>query len=321
MDERVIKYYQNELDNTEKAELLREAESDPLLRKEMMDVQNVLSLTDLDASQTDLEAGQKSYQSFINKRHQQKARMISMSILRYAAIFIIGVIGTCIFFDKVLNSDDNSMAQTLTVPDGQRAHIVLPDGSSVWVNAHSELKYPSSFSKERKVELSGEAYFDVVKDKKHPFIVTTTNGHNVKVLGTSFNVFAYPGEPLTISLMRGKVGVYKSGDEDNLAILLPNQQLIEKDGNYVINSIEENPIMWKDGIYSFSKQRMKNIVKKLELYYDVKIIVKDPAIENLEVSCKFRQRDGVMEILRLIQKVHHFNIEKNEDKNEIILYQ
>ena len=89
----------------------------------------------------------------------------------------------------------------------------------------------------------------------------------------------------------------------------------------IFYDIEENPIMWKDGIYSFSKQRMKNIVKKLELYYDVKIIVKDPAIENLEVSCKFRQRDGVMEILRLIQKVHHFNIEKNEDKNEIILYQ
>lgn len=320
MDERVIKYYQKELNNTEQIKLLGEAESDSQLRKDMMDIQNILSLTDLEASLTDFDAGNKGYQHFLSIRRKQRASIISLTILRYAAVFLIGIFSTWFIYSQLQSSAESSIAQVLTVPDGQRAHIVLPDGSTVWVNAHSKLRYLSSFNKERKVELSGEAYFDVVKDERHPFIVTTNGRQNIKVLGTSFNVFAYPDEPLTVSLLRGKVEVSELKDEKDLAVLLPNQQLTEKDGRYVISAIEEDPIMWKDGIYLFSKQRMKTIIKKLELYYDVHITVKDAAIENLEVSCKFRQRDGVMEILRLIQKVHPFKIEKNDETNEITLY-
>ena len=321
MDERIIKYYENELDDTERMELLCEAEENPDLRKEMTDFQNVKALTLLHASLKDEEAGCQSYQLFMNNRRRQQHKIIRLQILRYAAVFLFGILSTWLVYSTLLDSSSNTIAQTLTVPDGQRAHIILPDGSSVWVNAHSTLCYPSTFSKERKVELSGEALFDIVKDDKHPFIVTANDKHNIKVMGTLFNVFAYPQEPLSVSLLRGKVGVYKADDENNITILHPNQKLTETDKGYTVSTIEENPILWKDGIYSFNKQRMGSIIKKLELYYDVRITMKDPTIADLEVSCKFRQRDGVMEILRLIQKVHPFNIQKDEEKNEIILYQ
>jgi len=321
MDERIIKYYENELSETERMELLCDAENDPDLRKEMTDYQNVRALTHLHESLKDEDAGNQSYQLFMGNRRRQQHKIVRLQILRYAAVFLFGILSTWIAYSILQPSSSNTIAQTLTVPDGQRAHIILPDGSSVWVNAHSTLHYPSAFGKERKVELSGEALFDIVKDDKHPFIVTTPNKHNIKVMGTYFNVFAYPKEPLSVSLLRGKVGVYQSDDEGHVTILLPNQKLTETAKGYVVSAIEENPILWKDGIYSFNKQRMGTIIKKLELYYDVKIIVKNPAISDLEISCKFRQRDGVMEILRLMQKVHPFQIKKDDEKNEIMLYQ
>ena len=287
----------------------------------MTDYQNVRALTHLHESLKDEDAGNQSYQLFMGNRRRQQHKIVRLQILRYAAVFLFGILSTWIAYSLLQPSSSNTIAQTLTVPDGQRAHIILPDGSSVWVNAHSTLHYPSAFGKERKVELSGEALFDIVKDDKHPFIVTTPNKHNVKVMGTYFNVFAYPKEPLSVSLLRGKVGVYQSDNESQVTILLPNQKLTETANGYVVSAIEENPILWKDGIYSFNKQRMGSIIKKLELYYDVKIIVKNPAISDLEISCKFRQRDGVMEILRLMQKVHPFQIQKDDEKNEIMLYQ
>jgi len=82
---------------------------------------------------------------------------------------------------------------------------------------------------------------------------------------------------------------------------------------------DKDKLLWKDGIYSFKKERMSAIIKKLELYYDVEIIVKDTAIYNYEYTGKFRQRDGVAEILRIIQKIHQFKIYQNEELNRITL--
>lgn len=85
-----------------------------------------------------------------------------------------------------------------------------------------------------------------------------------------------------------------------------------------MGSITKDPIIWKDGLYAFDKQKLKDILKKLELYYDVKIIVKDTSILEYEYTGKFRQRDGVMEVLRIIQKIHPFKIKQKENTNELL---
>ena len=96
--------------------------------------------------------------------------------------------------------------------------------------------------------------------------------------------------------------------------------MTENNGRFLISPIDKKPIIWKEGLYAFDKQKLKDILKKLELYYDEKIFVKDVSILEYEYTGKFRQRDGVMEVLRIIQKIHPFKIEQKADTNEIFLY-
>ena len=209
--------------------------------------------------------------------------------------------------------------QELVVPPGQRAELTLPDGTKVWLNAGSKLSYPSFFEKERKVFLSGEGFFDVAKNEKVPFIVSTGT-IDVKALGTQFNVFCYLGSDYTgVYLQQGSVKAYFPSLESEGVVLSPEQYLVQKGKRLELSTKDPDELLWRQGIYTFKRQKLGSIIKKLELYYDVKIIVKDPEILNYEYVGKFRQRDGVQEILRLIQRIHKFNIKKDDELNQIVL--
>ena len=211
--------------------------------------------------------------------------------------------------------------QEFFVPAGQRARLKLPDGTFVWLNAGSTLTYPSVFGKERKVYLQGEGFFDVAKNQDSPFIVSA-GSLNIRALGTQFNVFCYPNvEMISTSLIEGAVKVYRPEDEVNGIVLEPNQQLIYNQKSFQMFRMQnKDDLLWKEGIYNFKSERLEEILKKLELYYDVKIIVKSPEILSYRYTGKFRQRDGVAEILRIIQKIHHFKISENEERSIITLY-
>ena len=144
----------------------------------------------------------------------------------------------------------------------------------------------------------------------------------VRVLGTQFNVFCYPDAGLiSTSLIEGSVKVYHPEDEANGVVLKPNQQLVyDRQSFQTIQMKNEDDLLWKDGIYNFKSERLESILKKLELYYDVKIVVKSPEILSYRYTGKFRQRDGVVEILRIIQKIHHFKMSENDERNIVTLY-
>ena len=237
-----------------------------------------------------------------------------------AAILIVSVWITAVsYVDK---PDDYVAAQQeFFVPAGQRARIKLPDGTFVWLNAGSVLTYPSIFGEERKVYLKGEGFFDVAKNEKSPFIVSTGT-LDIRALGTQFNVFCYPDAGLiSTSLIEGSVKVYHPEDEANGVVLKPNQQLVyDRQSFQTIQMKNEDDLLWKDGIYNFKSERLESILKKLELYYDVKIVVKSPEILSYRYTGKFRQRDGVVEILRIIQKIHHFKMSENDERNIVTLY-
>lgn len=184
--------------------------------------------------------------------------------------------GKLIYKVKESNGSTKSI-NTLTTARGETYDVVLPDGTLVTLNAGSSLKYPSSFtaSSKRKVELSGEAFFDVAKDKRHPFVVTTV-GQEIEVLGTHFNISAYLGEATKTTLIQGSVKVsstFKSDGVPGIVILKPGQ-MATSDGEK-INIIDltniNNQMAWKNGYFVFNGKRIEDVMKEVSRWYDVDI--------------------------------------------------
>ncbi|WP_455641323.1 FecR family protein [Parabacteroides sp.] len=325
MDERVIRYCQGDLSKKEQDLFLKEAYDDPSLKSKIIDYQHLHSLLELSPDRVNIQEGKKSYVSFMKFVGSQKRKLLLISISRYAAVLFVAFVSAWMlasyYFTGNLSEQQELIAfqQELVVPAGQRAEIMLPDGTKVWLNAGSQLSYPSFFTKERKVFLSGEGFFDVAKNEKAPFIVSTRT-IDVKALGTQFNVFSYPESDYTsVYLQRGSVKAYFPASETDGVILSPEQYLVQRGKEMQLSTMDPDELLWREGIYTFKKQKLGSIIKKLELYYDVKIIVKDQEILNYEYVGKFRQRDGVLDILRLIQRIHKFNIKKDDELNQIVL--
>ena len=325
MDERIIKYCQGVLPKQEQDQLLKEAYNDPELKSQIIDYQHLHSMLELVPEKADSLQGREKYRYFRRLVDSQKRKVWLISFGRYAAILVIAFVSAWMLASYYFSG--NSMEQQeliafqqeLVVPAGQRAEITLPDGTKVWLNAGSQLSYPSFFTKERKVFLTGEGFFDVAKNEKAPFIVSTRT-IDVKALGTQFNVFSYPESDYTsVYLQRGSVKAYFPTSETEGVILSPEQYLVQRGKEMQLSTLDPDELLWREGIYTFKKQKLGSIIKKLELYYDVKIIVKDQEILNYEYVGKFRQRDGVLEILRLIQRIHKFNIKKDDELNQIVL--
>ncbi|WP_443939738.1 FecR family protein [Pedobacter sp. MW01-1-1] len=164
---------------------------------------------------------------------------------------------------------------TLSTTRGEQMQVILPDGSLVFLNAESSLKYPTSFVKKthREVSLVGEGYFEVAKDKAHPFIVKTAQ-QDVEVLGTHFNINSYANEPnIKTTLLEGSVQV-SSGQESK--ILTPGNQAINTNGNIHLHPVDtELAVAWKNNNFVFDVLDIEQIMRMLERWYDVEIIYTD----------------------------------------------
>jgi ferric-dicitrate binding protein FerR (iron transport regulator) len=319
MDELIIKYFQHELPLVEQTNLLKQVQSDPLLKEKFIEYQKIYTLFELSNQSNDAKEGKENYKQFVQKRRNSFIKVNLMKSLGYAATFIGIVASTWMVALHTLS--DSEKYNKLYVPAGQRAQITLSDGTEVWLNAKSTLTYPANFlAEERRVNITGEAYFDVAEDAEKPFIVSSKN-IEMKVLGTEFNVYSYPELNLVETrLIEGSLQVSDTDNQSNNIILKPNEQVTYSGGSMHISTISNDAyLLWKEGIYTFDNAPFAEIIQKLELYYDVVIQVESPSLLQLQYTGKFRQRDGVNEILRIIQKIHKFKITKDEDKNIITL--
>lgn len=319
MDERITQYFIGELTEEERIRLLQERETNEALKKDFSAIQNLYGITHFSTDYINCQEGEKGYSRIKRNKQTNKVWFLSKQIVGYAAAIAFTFLLTRHFTEKPV-AEIIPTQQELYVPAGQRARITLPDGSTAWLNAGSTLHYPSIFTNERKIKLIGEGFFEVAKDTEKPFIVSTKDAE-IKALGTQFNVYSYPKAKRTsATLTEGSLLVYPAGKENAGQLLEPNQRLTVENGKYTLEkTIDLDDLLWKEGIYSFKKERMESIVKKLELYFDVEIIINNPRILRYEYTGKFRQRDGVLEILRIIQKIHHFKITPNEDASKITL--
>jgi ferric-dicitrate binding protein FerR (iron transport regulator) len=247
----------------------------------------------------------------INGKQSNRWRTFLLEFSKIAAIALIAImIGTYIYNDKL--DKLSSQVNIVKVPSGQRVNITLPDGSTVWLNARSELRYPSVFKGDRNVSLKGEGYFEVVKDNGKSFTVKTDKC-DVEVLGTKFNVEAYDGE-FTTSLIEGSVKIVDNKDERNAVILEPNNKATLKDGKIDISAIKDyDTYRWKEGLICFKNTSFTELMKRLEKYYGTRIVIKNKDIDKYVCSGKFRISDGIDMALRILQKDAKYTFERDED--------
>lgn len=322
MDKNLLKYFTGELSSSESKKFLQEVDSDESLKEDFIRYQNIYSVSQLSSQADDKAEGKESFGKFISSLNRSYRRDKIRSFMKYAAVVVAVVSSTILATLYLSDRLEEESYNTLYVPAGQRAQLTLQDGTEVWLNAQSTLKYPSKFSKkQRKVEVMGEAFFDVVTDSKRPFIVGTPQV-NLEVLGTQFNIYSYSETNFTeTALVEGSLKVTDNMNENNSVVLKPNEQVCFENGKLSVSPIlNAEHLLWREGIYSFNNEKLIDIIEKLELYYDVDIIVEDPEIFNVKYTGKFRQRDGIDEILRILQIIQPFKIEKDRDNNSITLY-
>ena len=192
----------------------------------------------------------------------------------------------------------------LIIPRGGEYDIVLEDGTHVWLNADSKLRYPVAFSgKERRVYLEGEAYFDVTKNNSKPFIVETDLG-NVKVYGTEFNVKRYQEDKqLKTTLIEGSIGF--SSDKITERKLKPGYQLSLAEGakNPEIKQVKVyNEVAWRNKQFNFENETLEEIARDLERWYDVRIIFDDPSLKDLVFSGTLNRYGKIDILLRFFEE-------------------
>ena len=196
---------------------------------------------------------------------------------------------------------------TVFTSNKEQKECTLPDGTTIRLNSGSKITYPSKFKDTtRIVTLEGEAYFAVTGNPKQPFIVKT-GSLSVKVLGTKFNISAYPGNDKAVATLNsGSIQVdTREGEGDSRYILIPNQQIIynKTDRSVLVNTVTEETVGWKDGLLIFQDATFNDIMNTLQRRFDVSIEYDKQIFPNVTCTVKFVHHESLTEILNVLQDV------------------
>lgn len=217
------------------------------------------------------------------------------------------------------NSEEAALSyNTLSTPRSGQYQLVLPDGTKVWLNAESSIHYPVAFmGNERKVEITGEAYFEVAtrrlaSGEKMPFIVELPSegdvGARIEVLGTHFNVNAYKDESaIKTTLLEGKVKVVnrQSAEKHQTAILKPGQQAqVNKAGKLkLLNDADvDNVVAWKNGLFHFEDAEVKTVMRQLARWYDVEVVYEGTTVKNDPLFIEISRNTRLSDVLKVLEE-------------------
>jgi transmembrane sensor len=220
-----------------------------------------------------------------------------------------------------VNEQDKSLVlQTLSTPKGGQYQILLSDGTKVWLNASSSVRYPISFSeaKERVVEVVGEAYFEVAPNKAKPFIVKTTT-QTVEVLGTHFNINNYKDEGSTVTtLVEGSVRVINLSS--HYAILKPGQQSLISGNNINVQDADiETDLAWKNGRIEFKDANIQSIMKQISRWYDIEVEFKGE-IPKRTFNGGISRESNLSVLLKILEYSDiHFIIEQGQNSRKKLI--
>ncbi len=225
-------------------------------------------------------------------------------IIKEGDVFISNKTQELIYQKKSNITKSQLTYNTIIIPKGGEYKLTLMDGTRIWLNSNSKLRFPSEFgSGIRKVELKGEAFFEVAKDSVHPFVVNA-NKAQVKVLGTSFNVNAYSDlNEIVTTLVEGKVEVSDTLF-GNKVKLLPNEQYrFNKSNGKTLKQVVDTEIYtaWKDGRFVFENESLEDIMIRLSRWYNVEVSFLNESVKELRFSGDLTRYDNIDQILELIE--------------------
>jgi transmembrane sensor len=199
------------------------------------------------------------------------------------------------------NKNTEVSSNIIQTPVGGEYQVILPDGTKVWLNSSSKLEFPTAFiGKERIVKLSGEGYFEVAKNAAMPFKVKV-NDIEIKVLGTHFNIMAYPDEGIAkTTLLEGSVNITRG---ENSKLLVPGQQARTSSNNKidVINADVESAVAWKNGYFKFDRDGIQTVMRQLARWYDMDVVYSGN-IPRDEFSGKIRRNVKASKALEFLEK-------------------
>mgnify|MGYP003520869095 CR=1 FL=1 len=227
--------------------------------------------------------------------------------------------------NKELKSSDVKY-NTLFIPEGEMYQLELPDGTKVWLNSATSIKFPSNFSSDkREVAINGEGYFEVTKSTTQPFIVKTKE-FDVKVLGTKFNVSSYDDDLIkSTSLAEGSVELNPTDDKSEKALLKPGQKGVISEGTIGIKvkyADVKQDIAWKDGKYYFKKEKLGTIVTKLGRWYNVDFKFENPTLKNYTftgIAQKDKPVEFLLDIISQTSNVNYKIITNPNSKKKMFL--
>lgn len=306
--DRLFLFFKGELSPEEEAEIIEWAEESEENYASLQEERMIFDMINL-ADDSVLES--------------PKVRRFSFSWKMAAvAASLVAVISSALLLARP-HAQVDMLAQTcITAPSGTRSQVTLPDGTQVWLNSGSTMKY-SAFPQgkgKREVVLDGQARFDVSKDAEHPFVVHTYLA-DIEVLGTSFDVIADSGRNrFETALFEGRVNVSQQGSGKGY-VLEPSQKLSYSGSEMRIGAIENYDIYsWVDGLYSFRDKPFSQILADMENYYDVRINCKIDLNKTDEaLTGKFRLNDGLDYALRLLQISTGFHYTYSDDKETVTI--
>jgi ferric-dicitrate binding protein FerR (iron transport regulator) len=274
-----------------------------------------------------------AYDKLINRikfaevaQSQTRVQQISFRInqfVKYAAIlFFILSFGYLSYYFIEAESANNEFC-TISVPKGNKSEVILSDGSKIWLNNNSKLVYPKKFNaKERRIELIGEAYFEIEKNEKVPFIVQTSD-ISIKVMGTKFNVSAYANDKfIETTLISGKVMVQSNDNPEIETVLKPGESLtFDKVNNQAaVNNVDtEFYTYWMKGEFVFKDERFETLAKRIERIYNVEITFEDETLKDKTYTGDFKVDDNIYTILEIFKRSTTVPIDYTTDRNKITI--
>jgi ferric-dicitrate binding protein FerR (iron transport regulator) len=290
----------------------------PTRKKDFIETKKVLTSFKIKAIKIDpekFEIDLKKLQIALDKNRKKKATYLKVNfqkVLKYAAIIVISVgIGFSVSKFSTIKANNNVTSNVLekSNPKGQKSIIMLPDGSTAYLNSASSLLFESDpITGSRNVYLSGEAFFKVAKDKNSPFIVHS-NGIKTTALGTSFNVNAYSDEEnVEVYLKTGKVEVESN---NSFFLLNPNEGVTfnHSTNQFSQTKMEERKVLgWKDEVLILNNENLTEVTRKLEKWYGITIYTEGNPSENWRVNGEF-EGENIQNILESLSIISSFNYE------------
>lgn len=326
IDQLISLYLSGELDESHIHELKSWIHQSPDNERHFMQLQEIWASSYIE-KEKEIYDSDKAFKVFKQRiaGHEKKSGstyfMKLRKIYKYAAaVFILGIVSYMSFQAGEDNLYDSLSMIEMSAPAGGTSRMSLPDGTVVVLNGGSKLMYAQSFGvKDRKVELEGEAYFEVAKNKEKPFSVES-QGIRVKVLGTKFNVQNYPEDKMaTVSLMEGKVALDNMLKVSQPLELVPGEkaEFNKETGVLVKNHYESvsNDNLWIDGDLIFDEVPLVEVVKLLSRSYGVKITVNNEELKGLRIVGRFNRKtqsiNDVMSVLEATDKIRYSILDSN----------